>query len=121
MRRSVIAAAALLALAACGKKKEQTNLVQTAPVERRDIVIDAEATGTVEPINVVEVKSKASGQIVKMPVETGTNVKPGDLLVQVDTRDVKNQYDQSLAALQAAQERQRVAKAQIETLTGNDM
>ena len=112
MRRSVIAAAALLALAACGKKKEQTNLVQTAPVERRDIVIDAEATGTVEPINVVEVKSKASGQIVKMPVETGTNVKPGDLLVQVDTRDVRNQYDQSLASLQASQERLRVATAQ---------
>ena len=112
MRRSVIAAAALLALAACGKKKEQTSLVQTAPVERRDIVIDAEATGTVEPINVVEVKSKASGQIVKMPVETGTNVKPGDLLVQVDTRDVRNQYDQSLASLQASQERLRVATAQ---------
>ena len=33
-----------------------------------------------------------------MPVETGTLVKPGDLLVQIDTRDVQNQYDQAKAA-----------------------
>ena len=57
----------------------------------------------VEPINVVEVKSKASGMITKMPVETGTLVKPGDLLVQIETRDVQNQYDQAAAALAAAQ------------------
>src|SRR5687768_9785846 len=76
--------AASFALAACAKKDDEKPKIQTATVERRDIVIDAQATGVVEPINVVEVKSKASGQIVKMPVETGTFVKPGDLLVQVD-------------------------------------
>jgi HlyD family secretion protein len=85
--------------------------IATQPVERRDIVVDAEATGTVEPINVVEVKSKASGMIVKMPVETGTLVKPGDLLVQIETRDVQNQYDQAAAALAAARSRLEVATA----------
>ena len=65
----------------------------------------------VEPINVVEVKSKASGQILKMPVETGTLVKPGDLLVQIETRDVQNQYDQAAAALAASRSRLEVADA----------
>ncbi len=103
---------ALLATAACGGKKVETIEIQTEPVERRDIVVDASATGVVEPINVVEVKSKASGQITRMPVETGTLVNPGDLLVQLDTRDVQNQYDQSLADVRAAQARLDVSQAQ---------
>jgi HlyD family secretion protein len=102
----------LAALTSCKRGNEPATTVQTVPVERRDIVVDAEATGVVEPINVIEVKSKASGQIERMPVETGTRVKPGDLLVQVDTRDVRNQYNQALADLRAAQARVQVASAQ---------
>ena len=98
--------------AACGRKKDTGTPIQTAVVERQDIVIDVEATGVVEPINVVEVKSKASGQITQMPVETGTSVKPGDLLVQLDTRDVRNQYNQTLSALRAAEARFEVAATQ---------
>jgi HlyD family secretion protein len=103
---------ALATLSACKGDRQQAATIQTVSVERRDIVVDAEATGVVEPINVIEVKSKASGQIERMPVETGTRVKPGDLLVQVDTRDVRNQYNQALADLRAAQARVAVAQAQ---------
>ena len=77
--------------------------VTVEPVQRRDIALTIEATGTVEPINLIEVKSRRPGQIVRMTVEAGTKVKAGDLLAQIDTRDVKNQYDQSLAALRAAE------------------
>jgi len=58
------------------------------------------------------VKSKAGGQIVKMPVETGSLVKPGDLLVQIETRDTKNQYNQTAAALAAARSKLDVSTAQ---------
>jgi HlyD family secretion protein len=101
-----------LAASGCGRKEAQAAPIQTVAVERRDIVISAEATGVVEPINVVEVKSKASGQIVQMPVETGTQVRPGDLLVQVDTRDVRNQYEQALADVRSAEANLSVAEAQ---------
>ncbi|MCE2900408.1 MAG: efflux RND transporter periplasmic adaptor subunit [Gemmatimonas sp.] len=107
-----LAGALLVALAACGQKQEASAPIPTAAVERRTIVVDAQATGAVEPINVIEVKSKASGQIVKMPVETGSQVNAGDLLVQVDTRDVKNQYDQAMADLRSAQASLEVAQAQ---------
>ena len=112
MRVALFCFVVLATLTSCKRGNEQATTVQTVPVERRDIVVDAEATGVVEPINVIEVKSKASGQIERMPVETGTRVKPGDLLVQVDTRDVRNQYNQALADLRAAQARVQVAAAQ---------
>ena len=45
-------------LSACGTKTEQKLTIRTAPVQRRTIVVQAEATGVIEPINVVEVKSR---------------------------------------------------------------
>jgi HlyD family secretion protein len=107
----LIAAAATLLAPACSRKQTAPT-VSTAPVTRRDIVIDAQANGVVEPINIVEVKSKASGLITRMPVETGTLVKPGDLIVQVDARDVQNQYNQADADVNAAQARLEVSVAQ---------
>jgi len=106
-----LALAALVALGACKKPAAAPPTIGVVTVDRRTIVVDAQATGAVEPINVIEVKSKASGQIVKIPVETGTLVSAGDLLVQVDTRDVKNQYDQAMADLRSAQANLEVAEA----------
>jgi HlyD family secretion protein len=109
----VVAALAAIALApACSRNKTKTPTVTTAPVTRRDIVIDAQANGVVEPINIVEVKSKASGMITRMPVETGTLVKPGALIAQVDTRDVQNGYNQADADVKAAEAKLEVTLAQ---------
>jgi HlyD family secretion protein len=107
-----LALAAIAIAPACNRNKQAAPTVSTAPVVRRDIVIDAQANGVVEPINVVEVKSKASGLITRMPVETGTNVRPGDLIVQVDQRDVQNQYNQAEADVRAAEARLAMAEAQ---------
>ena len=107
-----VALATLAIAPACGRKQATTSSIQTAPVARRDIVVDAQANGVVEPITVVEVKSKASGMITRMNVETGTLVRPGDLLAQIDTRDVRNQYNQAVADERAAEARLQVAAAQ---------
>lgn len=98
--------------AGCAKKQESAPLIGSAVVDRQTIIVDAQATGVVEPINVIEVKSKASGMITSMPVEIGTEVRPGDLLVQVDTRDVTNQYDQAVADLRSAEASLQVAESQ---------
>jgi HlyD family secretion protein len=105
-----LGAALLIAAAACAKKQAAPT-VQTAMVTSRDIIIDAQANGVIEPIQIVEVKSKASGVITKMPVETGTHLNSGDLIVQIDTRDVQNKYDQAKAALDAAQAKLSVAES----------
>jgi HlyD family secretion protein len=108
-RKTILVLAAFTAIA-CSKKQDKALTIPVEPVKRETIVVDAEATGVVEPINVIEVKAKSSGQIVAMPVETGTYLKPGDLLVQLDTRDTRNAYAQAKADLDAAIIKQRVSK-----------
>lgn len=106
-------AIATLAIApACGRKPTSLASIPTETVVRRDIIVDAQANGVVEPINIVEVKSKASGLITRMPVETGTMLRPGDLVALVDARDVQNQYNQAVADERAAEARLEVAAAQ---------
>jgi len=100
-------------IACSGNSKAKVPAVTTAPVQRQDIVVDVQATGVIAPINAVQVKSKASGQIIKMPVSIGAQVKPGDLLVQIDPRDAQNHYDQAAAALKAAEASQVVADTQL--------
>jgi HlyD family secretion protein len=112
MRASGIAAAIVVALGACNKTTDPTVVIETAPVERRSIVLSAQANGTVEPVVIVEVKSKASGTIIRMPVDIGSNVRVGDLLVQIDPRDVQNQYDQAAADLSSATVSRAVSLAQ---------
>jgi HlyD family secretion protein len=114
--RGVVAAAAALGLAlaaaGCGRKATGEGGLPVEAVARRDIRVTVEASGTIEPVDLVEVKSKASGQIVRMPVEIGSVVRKSDLLVQVDPRDVQNSYDQAEASLQAAEARAEIAKRQ---------
>ena len=86
--------------------------VPVATVGRQDVAVTIEATGTVEPIHLVEIKSKASGQILVMPVEVGSHVRAGALLAQIDTNNVANQYAQALAALRAAQAKVDISGAQ---------
>jgi HlyD family secretion protein len=92
----------VVALGACKKSTDPALVIETAPVERRSIVLSAQANGTVEPIDIVEVKSKASGTIIRMPVDVGSKVKVGDLLVQIDPRTVQNAYTQAAADLASA-------------------
>jgi HlyD family secretion protein len=66
----------------------------------------------VEPTDIIEIKSKASGQIVRMPVEVGSVVRAGDLLAQIDPLTMRNQYEQSLAAERSADAQLQIANAQ---------
>jgi len=81
-------------------------------VERRDIVVSARANGTIQPDTTVEVKSKASGEILKLNVETGSTVARGDLLIQVDPRTAKNSFAQAEADLDVAKAKLANATAQ---------
>jgi HlyD family secretion protein len=97
-----VAAVSAAALGAC-KKEAPPVVFQALPVEHRDIVVTAQASGTIQPDTVVEVKSKASGEILDLRVETGQLVKRGTLMVRVDTRNPRNQLAQAQADLEVAQ------------------
>lgn len=89
----------LLALAACHKAPPPL-VYQAVPVQRRDIIVTAQASGAINPDTVVDVKSKASGEILDVKVSTGDVVKHGTLIVQVDQRIPANDVAQAQAALQ---------------------
>ena len=95
--RLVYPVVAILAVAACSRKQDQIVALPTASITRGNIAVRVQATGTVEPIDPVDIKSKANGMIIQMPVDVGSVVKKGDLLAQVDPRDVRNQYEQAVA------------------------
>jgi HlyD family secretion protein len=109
-----LAVLAASAVAGCADKKADAAPVQTVPAQRQTIVVDVEATGVITPINAVEVRSKASGQITQLRVTTGTPVKEGDLLARIDPRDPQSRFDQARAAVNAAQINVQVARAQFE-------
>lgn len=114
IRKFLPVALVVTTLAGCTKSDTKVTAIPTVAIARRDIIVEATATGVIEPINVVEVKSRsASGQITRMPVEIGTLVRPGDLIVQLDTRDVQNQYEQTKADLAAAKANMDVQTAQM--------
>jgi len=109
----IAGAALVLTAGGCGSKTPAGAAVDTAPVTTQDIIVNVEASGVVEPADAVQVKSKASGQIVKMPVVVGSHVKEGDLLVQVDPRQMQSEYDADVAALKAAQDNLKAQKIQM--------
>ena len=110
MRRFAVIAAALAA-GAC-KEEAPPPVYQAVPVEARDIVVSARASGAIEPDTLVEVKSKASGEIQDIRVETGQLVPRGTVMVQVDPRTARNSLSQAQAQLEVARARLTNAEAQ---------
>ena len=114
-------AAVLLGVGALTLRGEDAEAVaarapETAVAGTRDLELRAEASGTVEPIRTVEVKSKASGEILRVYVETGDQVEQGALLAEVDPRDVQNALDQAAAELQSARVALQTTSAQRERM-----
>ena len=109
------AAVALLGTLACEQAEETEGIsIQSTPAELRGMRITAEASGQLEPVLKVEVKSKASGEILELFVDSGDEVEVGDTLAKVDPRDVENAWDQAVADHGVAQVRMQLAEEQLE-------
>jgi HlyD family secretion protein len=103
----------VILLTACGRPADQVQATyETVPVNKRDIRVAVEAAGQIEPALTVELKSKASGQILELSAETGQLVEAGTLLVQIDKRTPRNSLAQAQAQLEAAKARRSIAEAQ---------
>jgi HlyD family secretion protein len=101
-------------LAACAQDRESTPIYETATVERHSIRVSVGSSGVVEPLATVEVKSKASGEVLELLVETGDYVEEGALMVRIDPRTVRNRLAQAEAELKAARSRRQISISQME-------
>lgn len=107
------------ALVACsqGSANESMGVLQTATVAKQTIVSSVDATGTIEPIRIIEVKSQAGGEILELPVELGDYVEQGTLLSRIDPRDVRNAFEQAQADFDVAEARFEVAERQLNRIS----
>src|SRR3954447_22498492 len=83
-------------------------------VDQGDLAKSVVATGKIEPITKVEIKSKASGIVKKLYVDAGDRVKAGQLLAELDKEQIEAQVRQARAALEAAEANMHAAEADIE-------
>jgi HlyD family secretion protein len=86
-----------LPLVACGSAESRPSQARLSAVATRDIIVSASAAGVIEPVTLVEVKSKASGEIVEVRVDEGDEVRRNQLLVRVDPRIPQNAVVQAEA------------------------
>jgi len=91
-----------------GTKIDPTKL---AKVERGDITKSVVATGKVTPITKVEIKSKASGIVKKLYVDTGDRVKQGQVLAELDKVEIEAQVNSARAQLLSSQASLKSAEA----------
>ena len=102
-----VATVVLLPLTTACEEEVVESVYRLVPVSERNISVSVSAAGSIEPVRTVEVKSKASGEIYQMRVETGDYVQQGNLLVQIDPRVPQ-------ATLRQAEADSVLAQAQLE-------
>ena len=86
---------------------------QLGTVETGDIARSVVATGKVQPITEVEVKSKASGIVTKLDTDINQTVHTGQVLAQLDQEEILDQVAAQKAQLAAAQSSARSATAAV--------
>ena len=97
-----------------GKDSAETSQVKTAAVERGNIAVAIDATGTIKPLNIVEISSKASGKILELRVDAGDYVEKDEIIAVVETTYVQISLEQAQADLQSAEARLEQAEIDIQ-------
>ncbi len=107
----IVLVSAIVALASGNTKIDPSKL---AKVERLDLAKSVVATGKVEPITKVEIKSKASGIVKKLHVDAGDRVKAGQILAELDREEILARVSQAQAQLQASSANLKGSLADLE-------
>ena len=108
----VVAVAVVVGRMVFATKDEAANpdasAVKTAMVERGDIAVTIDATGTIKPLNIVKVSSKASGKILELKVDAGDYVEKDEIIAIIETTYVQ-------ISLEQASSRRAICKSTLAT------
>lgn len=108
-----IVLAAIVAVRGQLLNRKESPQFRTATVTRGDLLVSVSATGTVEPVSMVDVRSRATGIVRSVLVEEGERVVKGQLLVEIDDPDAQSALENALAELSAARARLAQAEATL--------
>jgi HlyD family secretion protein len=97
-------------------KEEHPDSAQqpTAKVEVRNIDFSVQVSGDVSPQFQLDVKAEVGGKIKEMHVIPGDSVKEGQLLVEIDDRDILSEKESSMTDIGAAKLQMEKARRNLE-------
>jgi HlyD family secretion protein len=101
------------------KKEAEAPEIAFAKVERGSISMIVASTGRIVSNLDVEIKCKASGEVIKLPYDVSDRVKKGDLLVELDPVDERRLVKQAEATLSASQARLKQARLDLKIAEEN--
>ncbi len=110
----LLVAGAGAAYATLGNAAPAIDPARLATVERGTMRRSVVATGKVEPVTRIELKSKANGIIERLHVDVDQLVGPGDVLAELDKENLTARLREARASLQAAEASQQAVAAQLE-------
>jgi HlyD family secretion protein len=96
------------------RSNNQIDPSKLARVERGDLARSVVATGKIEPLAKVEIKSKASGIVKQIFADYGDRVKQGQVLIELDKEELQARLREAQATLLAAQAALEAAQATYE-------
>ncbi|MCS6918560.1 MAG: efflux RND transporter periplasmic adaptor subunit [Fimbriimonadales bacterium] len=91
-----------------------TQSERTYIVERGEVAVEVSESGALEPVRVVEIKSRVPGRIESLLVDEGAIVEQGQLLARIDPREIKQQVEQGSAQVESAQASAQRARIALE-------
>ena len=105
LNKKITAAIAVIVIAACAgggwyyhqtqQQAQQTAAVETAQVERMNLTSKVSATGTIRPVDSVEVSPKITARISQVLVKENDRVTAGQTVATLDGKDYQAKYDQA--------------------------
>ena len=115
MKKLLILFFSLAVLASCGGSDESkdTQFYKKQQTVPQTLEVSIEASGVIEAISAVEIKSKASGEVLFLGAEVGDFVSKGSVLAQIDQRTANNIVDQAKSDFEASKVRLTNAESQF--------
>ena len=105
LNKKITAAIAVVVIAACAgggwyyyhtqQQAQQQAAVETAQVERMNLTSKVSATGTIRPVDSVEVSPKITARISQVLVKENDQVTAGQTVATLDGKDYQAKYDQA--------------------------
>jgi HlyD family secretion protein len=109
----IVSGAGVASFTVLSRPKNGIDASRLATVERGDITRSVVATGRIEPIAKVEIKSKANGIIEELKVQVGDIVMPGQILAELDKENLAARVREAKAALMGAESNLKAAVAML--------
>ena len=115
MKRLILNFFTVVILSGCGgsENNKETQFYKKQQTVPQTLEVSIEASGVIEAISAVEIKSKASGEVLFLGAEVGDFVTKGFMLAQIDQRTANNIVDQTKSDLEASKVRLSNAESQF--------